>query len=148
MAAASNPQSDSHRSPSFIRQAVSVPESELQRWRKTFDSCAKLVGDKKCVRALVAIACALTILSAWRFLDPVSFVNAIAPRGNGTKIDRAQYATLFRVADISRRGLVSWDEFVVFETLLKRPDADYWIAFQYFDVFVFYSCLKHPRLSR
>jgi solute carrier family 25 aspartate/glutamate transporter 12/13 len=30
--------------------------------------------------------------------------------------------------------LVSWDDFTVFETLLKRPDADYWMAFQYFDV--------------
>jgi len=41
---------------------------------------------------------------------------------------------LFRVADASKRGLVSWEDFTVFETLLKRPDADHWIAFQYFDV--------------
>lgn len=51
----------------------------------------------------------------------------------------AQFATLFRVADTSKRGLVSWDDFVVFETLLKRPDADYWIAFQYFDVCVYHG---------
>jgi solute carrier family 25 aspartate/glutamate transporter 12/13 len=30
---------------------------------------------------------------------------------------------------------MSWDDFVVFQTLLKRPDADYYIAFQYFDVY-------------
>lgn len=31
---------------------------------------------------------------------------------------------------------MSWEDFTVFETLLKRPDADYWMAFQYFDVCV------------
>ena len=60
-------------------------------------------------------------------------MNAIAPQGD-LKIGRAQWATLFRVADKNRRGLVSWDDFLVFETALKRPDADYWVAFQYFDV--------------
>lgn len=51
-----------------------------------------------------------------------------------TKIGRAQFGILFKVADSNKRGLVSWDDFNVFQTLLKRPDADYWIAFQYFDV--------------
>ena len=83
--------------------------------------------------------CALTKHSPayWcniRFLDTENFVNAIAPRGDLTKIDRAQFAMLFRVADASKRSLVSWEDFTVFETLLKRPDADHWIAFQYFDV--------------
>ena len=67
-------------------------------------------------------------------------MNAIAPKADLTKIGRAQFATLFPVADSSKRGLVSWDDFVVFQTILKRPDADYWIAFQYFDVCVS-SCL-------
>lgn len=62
-------------------------------------------------------------------------MNAIAPRSE-LKIARAQWTMLFRVADKSRRGLVSWDDFLVFETALKRPDADYWVAFQYFDVYV------------
>jgi solute carrier family 25 aspartate/glutamate transporter 12/13 len=69
-------------------------------------------------------------------------VNAIAPSGDLSKIGRAQFAILFRVADTSRRGLVSWEDFTVFETVLKRPDADYWMAFQYFDVYV-----QLPRLS-
>lgn len=68
-----------------------------------------------------------------RFLDKDAFVNAIAPKGDLDKIDRAQYAILFRVADSSRRGLISWDDFLLFQTMLKRPDADYWMAFQYFD---------------
>lgn len=71
-----------------------------------------------------------------RFLDRDSFVTAIAPNGDLTRIGKAQYAILFRVADTAKRGLVSWEDFVVFETMLKRSDADYWIAFQYFDVCV------------
>ena len=71
-----------------------------------------------------------------RFLDQENFVNAISPKGDLTKIGRAQFALLFRVADTTKRGLVSWEDFTVFETLLKRPDADYWMAFQYFDVYV------------
>ena len=71
-----------------------------------------------------------------RFLNVEQFVNAIAPKSDLSKTGRAQYSTLFRVADSTKRGLVSWDDFVVFETILKRPDADYWIAFQYFDVYV------------
>ncbi|KAF7303166.1 Mitochondrial inner membrane protein [Mycena kentingensis (nom. inval.)] len=98
-----------------IRSAVNVPETELKRWRRTFDANAKLVNGEK-------------------YLDPESFVNAIAPSGDLSKIGRAQFGILFRVADTSKRGLVSWEDFTVFETLLKRPDADYWIAFQYFDV--------------
>lgn len=98
-----------------VRTAVSVPESELKRWRKTFETHAKVVEGEK-------------------YLDPESFVHAISPSGESSKVARDQYAILFRVADASRRGLVSFDDFVVFETLLKRPDADYLIAFRYFDV--------------
>ena len=74
--------------------------------------------------------------SAQRFLDVDSFVDAIAPKNDLSKLGRAQFATLFKVADASKRGLVSWDDFTIFQTILKRPDADYWIAFKYFDVCV------------
>jgi solute carrier family 25 aspartate/glutamate transporter 12/13 len=99
-----------------VRNAIAVPENELKRWRRVFDANAKVVIDGQ------------------KFLDPENFVNAIAPRDDLTKIGRAQFTILFRVADASKRGLVSWEDFTVFETLLKRPDADYCIAFQYFDV--------------
>lgn len=72
----------------------------------------------------------------FRYLDPDNFVNAIATTGDLSKITREQFAILFRVADSSRRGLVSWEDFTVFQTLLKRPDADYLIAFRYFDAYV------------
>ncbi|KAG5647705.1 hypothetical protein DXG03_008428 [Asterophora parasitica] len=109
-----------------VRTALDVPERELKRWRRIFDANAKVVDGEK-------------------YLDPDSFVNAIAPSGDLSKIGRAQFAILFRVADTSRRGLVSWDDFTVFETLLKRPDADYWMAFQYFDVYAIDTFL--PELS-
>lgn len=99
-----------------VRSVVAAPENEMKRWRRIFETNAKVVIDGE------------------KYLDPDSFVNAIAPKSDSTKIGRAQFAILFRVADSSKRGLVSWDDFTVFETLLKRPDADYWIAFQYFDV--------------
>lgn len=117
-----------------IRQTVAAPEAELKRWRRTFEGNAKTdVNGQKFAGYLSHVLAGPDNLSN-RFLDKESFVNAIAPKGDPDKIDRAQYAILFRVADSSRRGVVSWDDFCVFETMLKRPDADYWMAFQYFDV--------------
>jgi hypothetical protein len=78
-------------------------------------------------------------------LDREQFVNAIAPKVDLTRIGRSQYATLFRVADTSKRSLLSWDDFMVFQTLLKRPDADYYIAFQYFDVYACALFSAHDR---
>jgi len=101
---------------SSIRHSVASPETELRRWRRVFDLHAK--SEK----------------NGQKYLDRAAFVQAIAPKGDTDKIDLAQYGLLFRIADSSRRGLVSWDDFVVFETMLKRPDADYWMAFKYFDV--------------
>ncbi|TDL28085.1 mitochondrial carrier [Rickenella mellea] len=99
-----------------LKKVVATPETELRRWKRTFDSNAKVS------------------VKGEKFLDIDSFVEAIAPREDLTKIGRSQFAILFKVADSHRRGLVSWDDYTVFQTLLKRPDADYWIAFQYFDV--------------
>ncbi|CAE6417793.1 unnamed protein product [Rhizoctonia solani] len=90
-------------------------ETELRRWKRNFEAYAKEVSGVK-------------------YLDRDSFINAIAPKEDFSRIHRDQFGILFHVADNTHRGLVSWDEFVVFETMLKRPDADYWIAFQYFDV--------------
>ncbi|WVQ70836.1 hypothetical protein IAR50_000361 [Cryptococcus sp. DSM 104548] len=102
---------------STIKSTVQPQENELTRWRRTFDRFAAEERDGK------------------KYLNPVQFVDAIAPTDEGfSKIKKEQYANLFRVADSSRRGLVSFEDFVVFETLLKRPDADYQLAFQVFDV--------------
>lgn len=98
-----------------LKLKASPTDTELNRWRKTFESFAKVEQGGK------------------RYLDQSSFIDAIAPAEDFSKIKREQYSVLFQVADISERGLVSWEDFTVFETLLKRPDADYQIAFLYFD---------------
>ncbi|KAG9028301.1 mitochondrial aspartate-glutamate transporter agc1 [Tulasnella sp. JGI-2019a] len=114
--ASSNPPTSpaSAKLASVPRSVIKAPESEIKRWRRLFDSKAKTIGNEK-------------------FLDRESFVNAIASQGDLNRIDRDSFAILFRVADSQKKGLVSWDDFLLFETLLKRPDADYYIAFQYFD---------------
>jgi solute carrier family 25 aspartate/glutamate transporter 12/13 len=124
-----------------VKSAVRVPESEMKRWRRTFDGNAKtVVSGEKCVPLFVHSSrtnpseCA-ALGAGNRFLDREQFVNAIAPKGDLTRIGRSQFAILFRVADIAKRGLLSWDDFMVFQTVLKRPDAEYYIAFQYFDVY-------------
>ncbi|KAJ9107909.1 hypothetical protein QFC19_002652 [Naganishia cerealis] len=99
----------------ILKEKAKPSDTELTRWRKTFDAFAKVEKDGK------------------RYLNADSFIDAIAPAEDFSKIKRAQYGILFRVADINARGLISWEDFTVFETLLKRPDADYQIAFQYFD---------------
>lgn len=126
---------------SSITQVVKPQESELRRWRRTFDANAKVIGNERwavarafCYRVVRSSSFVMPWRGSARFLDRDSFVEAIAPKEDLTKIGRAQFSILFKVADYSKRGLVSWDDFAVFQTLLKRPDADYWIAFQYFDV--------------
>ncbi|KIR24999.1 solute carrier family 25 (mitochondrial aspartate/glutamate transporter), member 12/13 [Cryptococcus deuterogattii LA55] len=100
-----------------LTSSVKPAESELVRWRRTFDKFAKEEVDGQ------------------KFLNPSQFIDAIAPTDEGfSKIKREQYGNLFKVADSTRRGLVSFEDFVLFETLLKRPDADYQLAFLVFDV--------------
>lgn len=50
------------------------------------------------------------------------------------KIKREQYGLLFQVADRQGKGKVSMADWVSFENLLSKPDAEYEIAFRLFDV--------------
>lgn len=52
-------------------------------------------------------------------------MNAIAPASDFAKISRAQYGILFRIADSKKSGSVSLQDFVAFEGLLKKPDAEF-----------------------
>ena len=49
------------------------------------------------------------------------------------KIEREQYAVLFRVADRQRKGQIDIHDWGAFENLLSKPDAEYEIAFRLFD---------------
>jgi solute carrier family 25 (mitochondrial aspartate/glutamate transporter), member 12/13 len=67
-------------------------------------------------------------------LSETSFVDAITPDGEDYhKIKREQYAILFYVADRRRRGSVNFQDWMAFENLLAKPDAEYDIAFRLFD---------------
>lgn len=67
-------------------------------------------------------------------LTETSFVDAITPDGEDYhKIKREQYAVLFYVADRRRRGSVNFQDWMAFENLLAKPDAEYDIAFRLFD---------------
>lgn len=67
-------------------------------------------------------------------LTESTFVDAIAPEGEDYhKIKREQYAILFYVADRRRRGAVNLQDWMAFEHLLSKPDAEYDIAFRLFD---------------
>ncbi|CAG8445764.1 1908_t:CDS:2 [Ambispora gerdemannii] len=69
-----------------------------------------------------------------KYMTQDDFIAAIAPDEDYKKIQKEQFAILFRVADADRKGLVSLQDFVVFENLLSKPDADYEIAFRLFDI--------------
>lgn len=52
-------------------------------------------------------------------------MSAIAPASDFAKIGRQQYGILFRIADLSKSGKVTLEDFVSFERLLKKPDAEF-----------------------
>ncbi len=133
---------------SAVKQTVASPETEYRRWRKTFNAFATEIDGELFVyqshwnpNYLLFYPCdahelgiPLTRVVFARSLNQHAFVNAIAPSDDLLKIRHDQYSVLFRAADQKKRGRISWDDFFIFNTLLKRPDADYLIAFKFFDV--------------
>ncbi|KAI5297887.1 mitochondrial aspartate-glutamate transporter agc1, partial [Ascosphaera atra] len=70
-----------------------------------------------------------------RYMSEKEFVEAIAPGDKEYhKIQREQYRVLFFVADRKRTGRLNVDDWVAFEDLLSRPDAEYEVAFRLFDI--------------
>ena len=68
-------------------------------------------------------------------LTESTFVDAITPESEDYhKIKREHYAILFYVADRRRCGTVNLQDWMAFENLLGKPDAEYDIAFRLFDV--------------
>ncbi|EGG07418.1 uncharacterized protein MELLADRAFT_77633 [Melampsora larici-populina 98AG31] len=94
-------------------------DSELDRWKEVFEEFATTDDPNN--------------LKPSRYLNEEGFINAVAPTDDFQKIQKSQYAILFRIADTNRTGKVEWDQFVVFQTLLKKPDAQFEVAFKYFD---------------
>ena len=68
-------------------------------------------------------------------LTESTFVDAITPESEDYhKIKREHYAILFYVADRRHRGAVNLQDWMAFENLLGKPDAEYDIAFRLFDL--------------
>ncbi|CAG8553598.1 31798_t:CDS:2 [Gigaspora margarita] len=73
-------------------------------------------------------------ISGQKFMNQNDFISAIAPGEDYKKIQKEQFGILFRIADKEKKGLISFQDFVIFENLLLKPDAEYEIAFRLFDV--------------
>ncbi|KXN72465.1 mitochondrial carrier [Conidiobolus coronatus NRRL 28638] len=98
-------------------QLQQLPEGEdnLRRYKRVFNQFASIHKDSE------------------NYLTKDDFISAISPRETYTNITRDQYGVLFRIADRNHRGLLSFNDFVLFENLLSRPDAEYIIAYKVFD---------------
>lgn len=68
-----------------------------------------------------------------RFMTKDDFLDAVAPGEDFKKIERNQFALLFRLADKGEKGYLSFNDFIIFQNLLSKPDAEYEIAFKLFD---------------
>ncbi|CAG8594403.1 13301_t:CDS:2 [Cetraspora pellucida] len=69
-----------------------------------------------------------------KYMNQDDFVSAVAPGEDYKKIRKEQFGILFRIADNGKKGLISFQDFVIFENLLSKPDAEYDIAFRLFDI--------------
>ncbi|EPB90455.1 mitochondrial aspartate-glutamate transporter agc1 [Mucor circinelloides] len=90
--------------------------SRLEYYRRTFQKYASI--DKE----------------GEKFMTKDDFLSAIAPGEDFKKIQREQFELLYKLADKNNKGVVSFDDFVIFEDLLSKADAEYEVAFRVFDV--------------
>ncbi|KAI5475205.1 mitochondrial carrier protein [Pseudohyphozyma bogoriensis] len=88
---------------------------ELTKWQKTFDQFAEKATD--------GVA----------YLTPSTFIKAIAPTKPDPKLPAEHYGIFFTLASAGKEK-VSWEEFVAFQRKLMRGDAEFAMAFSYFDV--------------
>ncbi|KAG1524521.1 hypothetical protein G6F52_004122 [Rhizopus delemar] len=62
------------------------------------------------------------------------FLSAIAPKEDFKKIQKEQYELLYKLADRKGKDWVTFDDFVIFQDLISKPDAEYEVAFRLFDI--------------
>ncbi|KAI8992444.1 mitochondrial carrier domain-containing protein [Pilobolus umbonatus] len=90
--------------------------SRLEQYRRTFQKYATLERENE------------------KNMSKDDFLAAIAPEEDFKKIERVQFELLYRLADKQGKGYVTFDDFIIFEDLLSKPDAEYEVAFRLFDV--------------
>jgi len=69
------------------------------------------------------------------YLTVESFIDAVAPADaeDFSKIGRNSYGVLFDVADRNHKGQVNLRDWLWFDSLLDRPDAEFQVAYRLFD---------------
>ncbi|ORZ06931.1 mitochondrial carrier domain-containing protein [Absidia repens] len=68
------------------------------------------------------------------YMNKDDFLAAIAPGEDFAKIKREQFGLLYKIAAASNKDQISFNDFVIFQNLLSKPDAEYEVAFRLFDV--------------
>lgn len=68
------------------------------------------------------------------YMSLEDFIAAVTSEGESHKIRRDEYRILFRVADVKKKGLLSMEDWVCFQKLLAKHDAQYEIIFKFFDI--------------
>ncbi|KAF2075106.1 hypothetical protein CYY_003583 [Polysphondylium violaceum] len=48
-------------------------------------------------------------------------------------LDADKFKILFQIADVDHTGYISFDEYVMFDELMAKPDSEYFLAFKLFD---------------
>lgn len=80
----------------------------------------------------------ITAANGDRLMTPEDFLRAITDaepddaRKRGT-LDEAKFRVLFSIADVDNTGTISFNEYLHFEDVINRPDAEYVLAFKIFD---------------
>ncbi|KAI0240130.1 mitochondrial aspartate-glutamate transporter agc1 [Massospora cicadina] len=103
--------------PAANKSALGTPDTELTR--------ADTI--KRCSRVFASYATKRQAGESYMTKD--DFISALSP-DTPTAIRREEYGLLFRVADPHKRGDLSFDDFVTFEELLARSDAEFAVAFK------------------
>ena len=61
------------------------------------------------------------------------FVDCLGEKPGTKSLDKERMKFMFAMADENTDGFINFDEFVIFQHLLSKPDADYELAFRLFD---------------
>jgi len=106
----------------YVRsKPVRAAETNLAKQKEYFDKYASI-----------------TAPNGEHMMTPEDFLRAITDaepedaRKRGA-LDEAKFRILFSIADVDNTGTISFNEYVHFEDVINRPDAEYVLAFKIFD---------------
>ncbi|KAJ3205335.1 mitochondrial aspartate-glutamate transporter agc1, partial [Dinochytrium kinnereticum] len=68
-----------------------------------------------------------------KLMNADDFLRAIASEKDFYRVKKERYLILFKLADRSKKGLLSKEDFLSFGSMLSRPDAEFEVAFRLFD---------------